>query len=188
MKTQKISQETLTALRAGHAAGKTKTTLAHDFNLPLGTVVLALEPGCESVILQGAQGGPGKQAVLTPELQVGGVRFRVPLNLTRDQKDSLIDFFDNFDGSFDKELLFAPRKRAPRKSSQQVTQQEVNALARQIGEALVETPAQAEESTSPVDALEAEARMMAPSPDSPTQQTKAVADKPGRGRKRAVLA
>lgn len=181
MKTQKISQETLNAIRAGHAAGKTKIALAQEFNLAVPTVVLALEPGCESVVLQGAQGGPGKQPVLTPELQVGGVRFRVPLNLTRNQKDALIDFFDNFDGSYDKELVFNPRKRAPRKS--QVTQQEVNALAQQIGEALTE-----DESTSPVDALEAEARMMAPSPDSPTQQTKAVADKPGRGRKRAVLA
>lgn len=180
MKTQKISQETLNAIQAGHAAGKTKTALATDFNLSIATVVLALETGCESVILQGAQGGPGKQAVLTPELQVGGVRFRVPLGLTREQKDALIDFFDNFDGSFDKALLFEPKKRAPRKG--QATQQEVNALAQQIGEAL------AEESTSPVDALEAEARMMAPSPDSPTQQTKASTDKPGRGRKRAVLA
>lgn len=181
MKTKKISQETLNSLRARHEAGVTKVKLAEEFSLPMPTVLLALEPGFEHMVLQGATAaGIGKPVTLTPELQVGGVRFRVPLNLARNQKDALIDFFDNFDGRYDKELLFNPRKRAPRKG--QVTQQEVNTLARQIGEAL------AEGSTSPVDALEAEARMMAPSPDSPTQQTKAVADKPGRGRKRAVLA
>lgn len=181
MKTKKISQETLNSIRARHEAGTTKVKLAEQFGLPMPTILLALEPGFEHMVLQGAtSAGIGKPVTLTPELQVGGVRFRVPLNLAREQKDALIDFFDNFDGSFDKDLLFEPKKRAPRKG--QVTQQEVNALAQQIGEALTE------ESTSPVDALAAEAAMLAPAPDAPTQQTAQAPARAGRGRKRAVLA
>lgn len=180
MKTKKISQETLNNIRASHEAGVTKVKLAEEFSLPMPTVLLALEPGFEHMVLQGAtSAGIGKPVTLTPELRVGGVRFRVPLNLARNQKDALIDFFDNFDGSFDKDLLFEPKKRAPRKGA---TQQEVNTLAQQIGEALTE------ESTSPVDALAAEAAMLAPAPDAPTQQTAQAPARAGRGRKRAVLA
>lgn len=178
-------------MRSDYEKGMSKVDISSKYSRSLGQVIVAMSEDMKAawdrkieeskLPRTPGQGGKRGKPKQFGTYKVGKALLRLPLSLTPEQKNALIDFVDAFDGTQEE---FVPNKRGKRQQQQQQTPppQEIPLS--------MPMSMQEEKAPAPTDLLEqAEQAMLAPSPSA----KKATAQKPAQegpkpGRKRAVRA